>query len=142
MSNASSATKQVGATSLALPAFGFGSAHLGELYARVDEADLRATLEAAWNAGVRYYDTAPWYGRGLSEHRVGGFLRTRPRSEFKITTKVGRTLHRPADPKNFDRAPGRAGSTSRSGSTIPMTASCAPTSRCCSASGSTRSMRW
>jgi D-threo-aldose 1-dehydrogenase len=109
VSNASSATKQVGATSLALPAFGFGSAHLGELYAKVDEADSRATLDAAWNAGVRYYDTAPWYGRGLAEHRVGGFLRTKPREEFKITTKVGRTLHRPADPKTFDRAPWAGG---------------------------------
>src|SRR5690606_24203217 len=84
-------------------------AHLGELYARVEEADARATLEAAWNAGVRFYDTAPWYGRGLSEHRLGGFLRTRPRDQFLITTKVGRTLHRPADPRSFDRAPWTGG---------------------------------
>lgn len=97
--------KQVGATTLTLPSFGFGAAHLGELYARVDEADARATLDAAWEAGVRYYDTAPWYGRGLSEHRLGGFLRTRPRAQFKITTKVGRQLVRPADPATFDRAP-------------------------------------
>ena len=70
-------------------------AHLGELYGKVDEADSRATLEAAWDAGVRYYDTAPWYGRGLSEHRLGGFLRTKPRDEFQITTKVGRYLAPP-----------------------------------------------
>jgi D-threo-aldose 1-dehydrogenase len=101
--------KQVGATGLSLPAFGFGSAHLGELYARVDEAESRATLDAAWDAGVRYYDTAPWYGRGLSEHRLGGFLRTKPRGEFKITTKVGRQLVRPADPRSFDRSPWTGG---------------------------------
>jgi D-threo-aldose 1-dehydrogenase len=62
-------------------------------------------MDAAWAAGVRYYDTAPWYGRGLSEHRLGGFLRTKPRSEFKITTKVGRQLVRPKDPVHFDRSP-------------------------------------
>jgi len=98
-------SKQVGSTKLTLPALGFGSAHLGELYGKVDEADARATLDAAWQAGIRYYDTAPWYGRGLSEHRLGGFLRTMPRNEFKITTKVGRQLFRPADPKTFDRSP-------------------------------------
>lgn len=101
--------RRVGSTSLELPVFGFGSAHLGELYARVDEARSRATLEAAWDAGVRYYDTAPWYGRGLSEHRVGGFLRDKPRGDFQITTKVGRTLHRPPDPASFSRAPWTGG---------------------------------
>jgi D-threo-aldose 1-dehydrogenase len=97
--------RRVGATTLELPAFGFGAAHLGELYRTVDETDSRATLETAWAAGVRYFDTAPFYGRGLSEHRVGGFLRTRPREEFAITTKVGRILHRPHDPRTFDRSP-------------------------------------
>lgn len=101
--------RAVGRTELELPVFGFGSAHLGELYGPVDEATSRATLEAAWDAGVRYFDTAPWYGRGLSEHRVGGFLRTMPRSDFQISTKVGRTLHRPADPASFDRAPWAGG---------------------------------
>jgi D-threo-aldose 1-dehydrogenase len=109
LSNASSALKKVGSTTLSLPGFGFGSAHLGELYGKVDEADSRATLEAAWGAGVRFYDTAPWYGRGLSEHRLGGFLRTRPRDQFKITTKVGRTLFRPKDPAHFDRSPWAGG---------------------------------
>jgi D-threo-aldose 1-dehydrogenase len=104
-----STRRRVGKTTLELPVLGFGAAHIGELYGKVDEADSRATLEAAWGAGVRYYDTAPWYGRGLSEHRLGGFLRTRPRDQFQITTKVGRTLHRPADPKTFDRAPWAGG---------------------------------
>ncbi|MEO8757368.1 MAG: aldo/keto reductase [Devosia sp.] len=101
----SSALKKVGSTSLSLPALGFGSAHLGELYGKVDEADAKATMDAAWDAGVRYYDTAPWYGRGLAEHRMGHYLRNRPRHEFKVTTKVGRQLVRPKDPGHFDRAP-------------------------------------
>ena len=100
-----SARRKVSATALELPIFGFGSAHLGELYGVVDEADSRATLDAAWGAGVRYFDTAPWYGRGLAEHRLGGLLRTKPRSEFRITTKVGRTLRRPRDLKAFSRTP-------------------------------------
>jgi len=105
MANGVHASRRVGATALELPIFGFGSAHLGEMYNLVDEADSRATLEAAWAGGVRFYDTAPWYGRGLSEHRIGGFLRTKPKSQYRITTKVGRTLHRPKDMKSFSRAP-------------------------------------
>lgn len=101
--------RPVGRTGLDLPIFGFGAAHLGELYGTVDEAVAAETLQAAWTAGVRYYDTAPWYGRGLSEHRLGGFLRTRPRAEFQISTKVGRTLHRPPDPATFDRGPWAGG---------------------------------
>jgi D-threo-aldose 1-dehydrogenase len=97
--------RQVGKTQLRLPVFGFGSAHLGELYAKVAEADAQATLQTAWDIGIRYFDTAPWYGRGLAEHRVGGFLRTRSRAEFLITTKAGRTLHRPSDMATFSREP-------------------------------------
>ena len=104
-----STRRRVGNTALELPVFGFGSAHIGELYGKVDEAHSRATLDAAWDAGVRYYDTAPWYGRGLSEHRLGGFLRTKPRSDFRITTKVGRTLYRPKNPVTFDRSPWAGG---------------------------------
>ena len=109
MTLTASTRRPVGGTDLSLPIFGFGAAHIGELYSKVDEADSRATLDAAWDAGVRYYDTAPWYGRGLSEHRLGGFLRTKPRGDFQITTKVGRILKRPKDPKNFDRSPWAGG---------------------------------
>jgi len=104
-----STRRQVGSTALHLPVFGLGTAHLGELYYKIEEPEARATLQAAWEAGVRYYDTAPWYGRGLSEHRLGGFLRTLPRDEFQVTTKVGRTLHRPKDPRTFDRSPWTGG---------------------------------
>ncbi len=104
-----STRRRVGRTELELPVFGFGSAHLGELYAKVDEAQSQATLNAAWEAGIRFYDTAPWYGRGLSEHRLGGFLRTKLRAEFVVNTKVGRTLTRPADPASFSTAPWTGG---------------------------------
>ncbi len=97
--------RQVAQTTLRIPAFGFGGAHLGERFGLVDEQISRATLDSAWQVGVRHYDTAPFYGRGLSEHRIGGFLRTRPRSEFTISTKVGRVLRRPPDPPSFDRSP-------------------------------------
>ena len=100
-----SARRQVGSTSLSLPPLGFGSAHLGGMYHRVAAEEARATLQAAWDGGIRYYDTAPFYGRGLSEHRLGSFLLDQPRDEFVVTTKVGRVLHRPADPRTFDRAP-------------------------------------
>ncbi len=105
MTSPLTATRRVASTALDLPVFGLGTAHLGELYGKVDEAQSQATLAAAWTAGVRFYDTAPWYGRGLAEHRLGGFLRTKPRDAVIVTTKVGRTLHRPADPPSFDRSP-------------------------------------
>jgi D-threo-aldose 1-dehydrogenase len=97
--------RQVGATAFEVPPMGFGAAHLGGMYYRVNEADSAATLQAAWDGGIRYYDVAPFYGRGLSEHRLGGFLLNQPRDEFVLTTKVGRYFRRPADPRTFDRAP-------------------------------------
>lgn len=97
--------RQVGATSLNLPPLGFGSAHLGGMYNRVSGETAHATLKAAWDGGIRFYDSAPFYGRGLSEHRVGDFLIDQPRDQFVVTTKIGRYFKRPADPRNFDRAP-------------------------------------
>jgi D-threo-aldose 1-dehydrogenase len=93
--------RRLGRTALRLPEFGFGSAPLGEIHARIEEPVAMATLEAAWNAGIRYYDTSPWYGRGLSELRVGQLLRQKSRAEFVLSTKVGRTFHRPKDPAAF-----------------------------------------
>lgn len=101
--------RQVGATSLSVPPLGLGTVALGELYAPVPEGDSRATVQAAWDAGVRFYDTAPWYGRGLAEHRIGGFLRNQERSDFVLTTKIGRYFVRPDDPTTFDRAPWAGG---------------------------------
>jgi len=71
---------------------GFGGAPLGNLYRPLTEKDARATLDAAWSAGCRYYDTAPLYGLGLSETRLNGFLRAKPRDSYLISTKIGRLL--------------------------------------------------
>lgn len=71
---------------------GFGGAALGNLYRAVDDRSAVATLEAAWDAGIRFFDTAPYYGLGLSEQRIGAFLRGQARSDFVISTKVGRLL--------------------------------------------------
>lgn len=71
---------------------GFGAANLGNLHRAMTDDDAWAILEAAWNGGVRYFDTAPHYGLGLAERRLGAFLRTRHRDEFTVSTKVGRML--------------------------------------------------
>src|ERR1700710_2248742 len=71
---------------------GFGAAPLGNLYRPMTEKEARATLDAAWSSGCRYYDTAPLYGLGLSETRLNGFLRAKPRDSYLVSTKVGRLL--------------------------------------------------
>lgn len=71
---------------------GLGAAQLGNLYRELDEDTAKATVDAAWDAGIRYFDTAPHYGLGLSESRLGAALSTRPRDEFVLSTKVGRLL--------------------------------------------------
>ena len=72
--------------------FGLGCAPLGGLYEAVSDAAAAETVAAAWQRGVRFFDTAPYYGSGLSERRVGAALRDRPRDEFVLSTKVGRLL--------------------------------------------------
>ncbi|MDW6021423.1 aldo/keto reductase [Mesorhizobium sp. BAC0120] len=96
--------RRLGRTSLELSPVGLGGVPLGEIYRTVPEPQARATLEAAWDAGIRYYDTSPWYGRGLSELRFGSMLRQQPRQDFVLSTKVGRTFHRPQDPSIFKGA--------------------------------------
>jgi D-threo-aldose 1-dehydrogenase len=73
-------------------ALGFGAAPLGNLFARVTDTQAEQTLNAAWEVGMRYFDTAPFYGSGLSEQRLGRFLARCPRDEFVLSTKVGRLL--------------------------------------------------
>ncbi|GAB3880580.1 aldo/keto reductase [Kibdelosporangium lantanae] len=84
-----------------LTTFGFGAAGIGNLYTEVTDADAEAALEAAWEAGVRYFDTAPHYGLGLSERRLGKFLADKPRDEYVLSTKVGRLLE-PVDLPGLD----------------------------------------
>ncbi len=81
--------RRPGNISVEVPLIGFGDAHLGELFEKVDEAQSSATLKTPYSSGIHYYDTAPWYGLGLSEHRIGGLLRCHPRNEFQLSTKVG-----------------------------------------------------
>jgi D-threo-aldose 1-dehydrogenase len=71
---------------------GFGTAPLGNLYRAISDDDADAVLQAAWDAGLRYFDTAPLYGLGLSETRVNRFLRGKPRDEYVVSTKIGRLL--------------------------------------------------
>lgn len=71
---------------------GFGAAGIGNLYRAVDDDVASATVDAAWDAGIRYFDTAPHYGLGLSERRLGAALAARPRGEYLLSTKVGRVL--------------------------------------------------
>jgi D-threo-aldose 1-dehydrogenase len=75
---------------------GLGTAPLGGLYDAVDPETAQETLERAWSLGLRFFDTAPYYGSGLAEQRLGSALRGRPRDEFVVSTKVGRLL-RPGD---------------------------------------------
>jgi D-threo-aldose 1-dehydrogenase len=69
-----------------------GGAQLGNLYREVSDRSARATVDAAWERGVRYFDTAPHYGLGLSERRLGSALRSRPRDAYVLSSKVGRLL--------------------------------------------------
>ena len=71
---------------------GLGTAPLGGLFARVDDDEARATVDRAWELGVRLFDTAPLYGSGLAEARLGKALQDRPRAEYELSTKVGRLL--------------------------------------------------
>jgi len=78
--------------SLAFTELGMGTAPLGNMFRVLDEASAQATLQAAWDAGCRYIDTAPLYGLGLSETRINTFLRGRPRDSYILSTKIGRRL--------------------------------------------------
>lgn len=86
-------TRPVPRANLNLTEISFGCAAIAGLYRACPEDQALATLDAAWAAGIRYFDTAPFYGTGLSEQRLGRFLRGKPRGEAVISTKVGRLLH-------------------------------------------------
>ena len=77
---------------LELGGLGLGTAPLGGLYEAVDDETAHAVVERAWQLGIRYFDTAPYYGSGNAERRLGAALRERPRDEFVVSTKVGRLL--------------------------------------------------
>ena len=84
--------REIRRTGVQLTTLGFGAAPIAGLYNAVDEATARATIDAAWEGGIRYFDTAPHYGLGLSEGRLGEALRDRSRDEVVVSSKVGRLL--------------------------------------------------
>lgn len=81
---------------------GFGTAGIGNHRRTYTDAESSELLQAAWDAGIRYFDTAPHYGLGLAERRLGDFLAGKPRSEYVVSTKVGRRLEPVAPPYGID----------------------------------------
>jgi D-threo-aldose 1-dehydrogenase len=75
-----------------LPELGLGTTTLGNLYRAIPDEQARDVVRASWDAGIRYFDTAPHYGLGLAERRLGEALRERPRDEYVVSTKIGRML--------------------------------------------------
>ncbi|MDH6115417.1 D-threo-aldose 1-dehydrogenase [Kitasatospora sp. MAP12-15] len=103
---------RLGRSNVAVTELAFGAAAIGNLFTPVGDAQAQEAVDAAWQVGIRYFDTAPHYGLGLSEHRLGEALRGRPRSEYVLSTKVGRIL---------DPAPGAGGDDLANGFAVPAT---------------------
>lgn len=89
----------LGRTSVVVTRFGLGTAPLAGLFEAVDDGQALQVIEHAWHAGIRFFDTAPLYGHGLAELRLGRFLRHRSRGEFVLASKVGRLLRADAPPE-------------------------------------------
>ncbi|MEU9319983.1 aldo/keto reductase [Streptomyces sp. NPDC048295] len=84
--------RRLGSSAVEVTELSFGAAAIGNLFTAVEPARAAAAVDAAWDEGVRYFDTAPHYGLGLSERRLGEALRSRPRDSYVLSTKVGRVL--------------------------------------------------
>lgn len=95
--------RALGRTGVRVSELGLGTAPLGELFVHVHDDEAAALIGAAWDGGVRYFDTSPWYGRGLAEHSLGRALYRRPREDYVVSTKIGRLLRRPSTPGPFQR---------------------------------------
>jgi D-threo-aldose 1-dehydrogenase len=83
-------TRKLGPTNVSVTELGLGTAPLGDLFQMIEDDEAAAIIGAAWDGGVRYFDTSPWYGRGQAEHRVGRALYRKSRGEFVISSKIGR----------------------------------------------------
>jgi D-threo-aldose 1-dehydrogenase len=96
--------RPIGKTKLEVTTLGLGGAPMGGFRATISDAEAAAIVETAWQDGVRYYDTSPFYGYGRSELRMGAALREKPRDEYVLSTKVGRILHplKPGEKKPAD----------------------------------------
>lgn len=102
--------RQLGNTSLTVSEIGFGGASIGNLYQPCSTQTAHDVVQTAWDCGIRYFDTAPEYGHGLSERRLGDALRAYPRDEYVLSTKVGDLLHAhhaklPAENKFINKLP-------------------------------------
>jgi D-threo-aldose 1-dehydrogenase len=97
---------RIGRAAVPVTRLGLGCAPIGNLFRAMSDEAARATVDGAWECGIRYFDTAPHYGLGLSERRLGAALRERPRGEFTVSTKVGRLLQPNASPTGSDLAQG------------------------------------
>ncbi|MFJ9038942.1 aldo/keto reductase [Streptomyces sp. NPDC102406] len=100
-------THALGRGGVPVTALGLGTAALGNLYTPVRDDEAYDAVDAAWDAGIRYFDTAPHYGLGLAERRLGEYLRGRPTTSYTLSTKVGRLLE-PHDGRGDDRKNGFA----------------------------------
>ncbi|MFJ2795591.1 MULTISPECIES: aldo/keto reductase [unclassified Streptomyces] len=107
---------RLGSSAVEVTELSFGAAAIGNLFTAVEPERAAAAVAAAWDEGVRYFDTAPHYGLGLSERRLGEALRDRPRDAYVLSTKVGRVL----DPLPAD-ATGRGGDGLSEGFAVPAT---------------------
>lgn len=96
--------RRVGKTKLEVTTIGLGGAPMGGFRATIPDSEAHALSNAAWDLGVRYYDTSPFYGYGRSELRMGAALREKPREDFVISTKIGRIMHplKPGERKPAD----------------------------------------
>ncbi|MBN8992188.1 MAG: aldo/keto reductase [Rhizobiales bacterium] len=85
--------RKIGTTNLEVTELGLGGAPMGGFRARISDAEATALIDTAYEGGVRYFDTSPFYGYGRSELRMGAALREKPREEYVLSTKVGRVMH-------------------------------------------------
>jgi D-threo-aldose 1-dehydrogenase len=101
------ATRRLGRSAVSVTEIGFGGAPIGGVRATVPEPEVQALLEAAWQGGMRYFDTSPYYGYGRSELRMGHALRQKPREEFVLSSKIGRVMRplRPGEAPPADLRP-------------------------------------
>ena len=112
----------LGRTGLSVTRLGFGGASIGGIFTAVNDEDARATVRHAWDLGIRFFDTAPLYGYGASERRVGAALRGEHRDTFVLSTKVGRLVR-----KSDESAPTTSAIISASmAATTPSTSSPGP----------------
>lgn len=94
--------RRLGLTALSATTLGLGTTAIGGLYSATSAAGADATMDTAWELGIRFFDTAPQYGNGMAEQRLGAFLKTKPSDDYVLCTKVGRLLRLPEKPEGED----------------------------------------